>query len=1044
MTNECADWYAPLADRASLGRRGRRPGSLAGLHEARKANLGQFFTPEPVARFMWGLAAPAIDRALADAPDWARVAVLDNAIGTGRLVRFCDPAKHFIGGVDPHDPSVHALAGALEVAGFDHEVMAGGMESISPSGFAVGLINPPFSLPLQSPFLTPYPGTSFGRFGPNTGAVSHEYALHQALDACAVVVALVSRSHAERVLENDAGEGRLVAVFHGPGGSFREEGTGVGVSVLAFGNGPRSDPAPLVRALADWDPPPDLGLACHTTARERPRLNCRHLVDEKPSITLPVTGINRVRVCFDGRRIRLGFECGLTQAKVMNSVLRESVDRYCGLEHRYPRGVRFTGQGRLDIEVHLAQDDPPASLSGLFDEVRRAGGEPDVDPGLLSHVRRRARQDAIARTPYRRTVWVEGTGGGKGGAFVARARRAHSVVAGVWGAPVIRSGQEIEFTRQGEWFRAAVEGRAYEITAEQLNERFEGMPSDTDGETGRWEVLHEGRSVAFPALAHAQRRRAVRLGLDRWLWDYQLDDLIEASLGRLGGGVSWQMGLGKARLALALCLISGCDRNLVVVDAALVPEMVGELGKLPVPADGWQVIRSPRDLRTLKPINLISYQRLRSPLHPAHPRRTYARMLRRRIGVLVADEGDLIKHTETRQSRALRAVSAKKRYILTGSPIDYPRDILPQLRFVAGNGTALQPYGDAFLEPRLADSMAYARRGIDAFREKFVVLEWVTNEFAEDMQSGAKREIPAINHLPEYRKLLAPLVKRRLSSEPEVAGFARIPEPETVTTELEWDEAHLHHYLTVAEEFRQWYLRARDEAKRGGNTLNLVAILARLKAVQFACNYPQRPSEFRSHPKLTSKQRYAVDRLESLSRAGHKTLLFADNPGNLALLGGELARRDIGHLRFTGDTPIQERTRRLREEFREGASPVLLASFGVARRGLNIPEADRVILFNRLWSAREESQAIHRALRPGQTKTVVVERLHLAGSIDLYQDQMCAHKADAARAGLDYAAPAMAEASFDHLDTILGRFCESLSEMRGIGRHELKGVLRAA
>lgn len=741
MSNgQIADWYAPLADRPSLGSRGRRPGSLAGLHEARQENLGQFSTPEPVARFIWGLAAPAIDRALADAPDWARVALLDNSIGTGRLVRFCDPARHFVGGVDPHGPSVHALAGALEAAGFGHEVMAVGMESISPSGFAVGLINPPFSLPLQSPFLAPYPGTSFGRFGPNTGAVSHEYALHQALDACAVVVALVSRSHAERVLESDAGEGGLVAVFHGPGGSFREEGTEVGVSVLAFGDGPRSDPAPLILALADWDPPPDLGLACHTTARERPRLGCRHLVDAGPSITLPVTGLRRVRVSFNGRRIRLGFECGLTQAKAMNAVLRESVDRHRGLDHRYPRGVRFTGQGRLDIEVHLAQDDPLASLSGLFDEIRHAGGEPDVDPGLSNHVRRRTRQDAIARTPHRRTVWVEGAGGGNGGAFIARARRTHCVVLGVWGAPVIRAGQDIEFTRRGEWFRSIVAGRTYEITAEQLNERFEGLPSATDGETGRWEVLHEGRSVAFPHLAHAQRQRAVRLGLDRWLWDYQLDDLIEISLGRLGGVISWQMGLGKARLALALCLISGCARNLIVVDAALLPEMVGELGKLPVAPDEWQVIRSPGDLRTLKRINLVSYQRLRSPLHPARPRRTYARALRRRIGVLVADEGDLVKHTETRQSRALRMVSAKRRYILTGSPVDYPRDILPQLRFVAGNGTALQPYGDTFLEPRLADGMAFAMRGIDAFREKFVVLEWVTNEFAEDMQSGAKHQ----------------------------------------------------------------------------------------------------------------------------------------------------------------------------------------------------------------------------------------------------------------------------------------------------------------
>jgi len=54
------DWYidSHLDRHASLGSRGPRPGSLAGLHEARKANLAQYFTPEPVARFIRHSAPP--------------------------------------------------------------------------------------------------------------------------------------------------------------------------------------------------------------------------------------------------------------------------------------------------------------------------------------------------------------------------------------------------------------------------------------------------------------------------------------------------------------------------------------------------------------------------------------------------------------------------------------------------------------------------------------------------------------------------------------------------------------------------------------------------------------------------------------------------------------------------------------------------------------------------------------------------------------------------------------------------------------------------
>ena len=90
---------------------------------------------------------------------------------------------------------------------------------------------------------------------------------------------------------------------------------------------------------------------------------------------------------------------------------------------------------------------------------------------------------------------------------------------------------------------------------------------------------------------------------------------------------------------------------------------------------------------------------------------------------------------------------------------------------------------------------------------------------------------------------------------------------------------------------------------------------------------------------------------------GHKTLLFADSPGNLELLGRELDRRGIDNLVFHGEIPIGKRTKAFKERFRRGDCPVMLASFGVTRRGHNIPEADRVILFNRLWSAREFCRA---------------------------------------------------------------------------------------
>ena len=128
---------------------------------------------------MWNLAAPAMDRAL------------------------CDNA-----GVDIHEDSVNALLPALEQTGFACEIRVSGMECIRPRGFGVGLLNPPFSIHLENPVLEPLPCTGWGRFSPNTGADSHEYALHQALRACGIVGADVCRTrHGGRMLKKAAGCG---------------------------------------------------------------------------------------------------------------------------------------------------------------------------------------------------------------------------------------------------------------------------------------------------------------------------------------------------------------------------------------------------------------------------------------------------------------------------------------------------------------------------------------------------------------------------------------------------------------------------------------------------------------------------------------------------------------------------------------------------------------------------------------------------------------------------------------------------------------------
>jgi len=197
-----------------------------------------------------------------------------------------------------------------------------------------------------------------------------------------------------------------------------------------------------------------------------------------------------------------------------------------------------------------------------------------------------------------------------------------------------------------------------------------------------------------------------------------------------------------------------------------------------------------------------------------------------------------------------------------------------------------------------------------------------------------------------------------------------------------------------------------------------------------------------SYQGLTGKQALAVQRLSEWTEAGHKNIMFAQNPGTVALIAAELAKREIKSVVLHGGISIANLTAMLDEDFRYGDVPNLLTTFGVMQAGYNVGQANRVLLIDRDWRHKVEDQSIRRVLRPDQKRTVLVERLHHLGSIDVYQDQMVAFKRDSAQAGLDWAAPALDDVEFLHLDTILGRFVNDLAKLSGMSHNDVRQSIK--
>jgi hypothetical protein len=1028
------DWYGPLRAIRSLGSQAPSIVHQGELAAARRQHLGQFFTPDAIAAFMWSFVSGwHINR---------RIRILDNSVGSGRLLQYAEPERHAVYGVDVYADVIQQCQAVFEAAGFECEFRQAGMEDIHPTRFDIALINPPLSIHLESPHLQPHECTTWGRYGAHTSALSHDYSVHQALQAANIVVALLPITTVEAMISGQQGDAlkrRLAGIFELPSDAFKLEGANVRTAVVVFDRY-RTHPSDFVRAVVDdlSKPGRDLGLHFEDRSFGEPRLRLQKLDDSTPVITRAVTGDKSVMVSHDGRRIRLGFACGFNEAMVLNAVFVKRI--YSRDGHRLPRGFRYSGQGLLDMETYLVQDDPVGALDQLMTRIRSVGGEPQLAPGFMEHFRRRLRRSVQQAIPLRHVAWT--TGAGSRNAVSGLARATHKVDATRWTSPPIKAGDAVQFERVEDGrYRYVLNSVPYHLSVDELNTRF-AVENVSEG----WEVVHEGLCDRYAEQAAALRSRVKSLGVDHWLdWEFQVEDLVETLLKPTGCVVAWEQGCGKSRLALALIFVSGVKHGLIVVESRLIAEMLNEIAQLPIASDQVKVIESAADLTDLRRFNLIAYERLRMPVdRSVSTRVTYAHRLRRRIGLLVADEGERLANPTSDQSRALWQLSARRRFVLTGSPIpNYPRDAFGLIAFSGGDGTAAQPYGYrvGYLEQSWINSVEYAMRGVDRFRDDFVVLEWVTWQFAESLQEGAKREVPKIGNLHRYRAMLAPHIKRRLVAEPEVSRYIQIEPPEFEVETVKWDRNHLAAYLRAADEFADWYRGSRDDKK----ACNLVTILARIRAVHFAANFPQfGMAGVEPVGGLTSKQRAVVKRMQAIATEGKQAIVFAENPGVLDLLARELESHGVHTVPFHGEISIKRRVADKDKRFLTGLATGLMATKASGRAGYNLPNADYILFYDRSWTWRVEYQAMRRALRWNRKGVLKVVYFHLPGSIDVYQDQMVAHKRDATQAGLDWATPELDDETFLHMDSLLDRFVDDLALLAAETAGDMRKLLKEA
>ena len=120
--------------------------------------------------------------------------------------------------------------------------------------------------------------------------------------------------------------------------------------------------------------------------------------------------------------------------------------------------------------------------------------------------------------------------------------------------------------------------------------------------------------------------------------------------------------------------------------------------------------------------------------------------------------------------------------------------------------------------------------------------------------------------------------------------------------------------------------------------------------------------------------------LSESADGSHRMLIFAQVKQLLSIVETTLlVPRSIPHLRLDGNTPAKERGNIVHQFNSDPTISVLLLTTKVGGLGLNLSSADVVVFLEHDWNPMNDLQAMDRAHRLGQKRTVNVYRILTRG-----------------------------------------------------------------
>jgi superfamily II DNA or RNA helicase len=403
-----------------------------------------------------------------------------------------------------------------------------------------------------------------------------------------------------------------------------------------------------------------------------------------------------------------------------------------------------------------------------------------------------------------------------------------------------------------------------------------------------------------------------------------------------GGILADEMGLGKTLQTLAFMSalrIADCGLriekrppHLIICPASLVFNWMAEAAKF-TPELKVLALHGPDrharfDQIAASDVVLTSYALIR---------RDAERYRELEFDTIVLDEAQHIKNRRTQNAQAVKAVRARHRIVLTGTPME--NSVLD-----------LWSIFD-FLMP------GYLGTAQD-FRERYEL------PVTRDKDAAAQTRLA---------RRLRPFLLRRLKK--EVAADLPAKLEQVSFCELTADQRSV--YQQVIELSRKEVLET--TGAQGAAKSRMLALNALLRLRQVCCDLRLLKLDGVNPANASGKLELFAELLEEALDGGHRVLVFSQFVSMLSLLKERLAEEGVDYCYLDGSTFDRGA---VVERFQNNAGiPVFLISLKAGGVGLNLTGADTVVHFDPWWNPAVEDQATDRAHRIGQTRVVTSYKL---------------------------------------------------------------------